>query len=105
MATDVSDYSPAIGIDLGTTNSCVGVFRNGLVEIIDNDHGNRTTPSCVVFDENQRLIGEVAKNMMAVNRNNSVCDTKRLIGRRFNDQVVQSDLQNFPFKVINDRGR
>lgn len=103
MATDLD--SPSIGIDLGTTSSCVGVFRCGRIEIIENDHGNRTTPSCVAFDENQRFIGEAANNMMEVNPYNSVYDTKRLIGRRFDDPFVQYELQNLPFKVIEDRGR
>ena len=97
--------SPVIGIDLGTTYSCVGIFRNGHVEIILNDHGNRTTPSCVGFDERQRLIGEAAKNMMAVNPTNTVYGAKRLIGRQLNDPAVRSDLKNFPFNVIDYRGK
>ena len=97
--------SPVIGIDLGTSYSCVGVFQNGRVEIISNDHGNRTTPSCVVFDESQRLIGEAAKNMMAVNPTNTVYGAKRLIGRQLNDPAVRSDLKNFPFNVTDYKGK
>src|SRR5210317_614914 len=92
--------SQAIGIDLGTTYSCVGVWQHDRVEIISNDQGNRTTPSYVAFTDDERLIGDAAKNQTAMNPKNTVFDAKRLIGRKFSDKTVQDDMKDWSYEVI-----
>ena len=92
---------PMIGIDLGTTYSCVGIYKNGKVEIIANDQGNRITPSYVAFTENgERLVGDAAKNQATINPENTVFDVKRLIGRDYSDKSVQADKKLMPYKIV-----
>ena len=91
---------PVIGIDLGTTYSCVGIYKNGHVEIIPNELGNRITPSVVAFTDEERLIGEAAKNQAAINPSRTLYDVKRLIGRKYTDQTVQYDKKFMPYDIV-----
>ena len=93
----------AIGIDLGTTYSCVGVFQHGKCEIIANSDGERTTPSWVAFTSTEKLVGQSAKSQAAMNTSDTIYDAKRLLGRKFSDKIVQSDLKYYGFKVTGDK--
>jgi heat shock protein 5 len=105
-ADDKEDVGTVIGIDLGTTYSCVGVYKDGRVEIIANDQGNRITPSYVAFtEEGERLIGDAAKNQLTSNPKNTVFDAKRLIGRTWGEKSVQSDKKFFPFALVEQKGK
>lgn len=100
-----NEHDIIIGIDLGTTYSCVGVWHNDRIEIISNDQGNRTTPSYVSFTDTERLVGDGAKNQSALNPKNTVFDAKRLIGRQFNDPMIQDNMKLWPFKVVDLNGK
>jgi len=105
-AEEEESMGTVIGIDLGTTYSCVGVFKNGRVEIIANDQGNRITPSYVAFmDNNERLVGDAAKNQATINPENTVFDVKRLIGRKFSDKSVQADKKLVPYAIVSDKDK
>jgi len=104
-AEESESYGTVIGIDLGTTYSCVGVMQKGKVEIIVNDQGNRISPSYVAFTEEERLVGDSAKNQAASNPRNTIFDVKRLIGRKFDDKDVQADMKHFPYQVIEKDGK
>ncbi|KAI0120580.1 78 KDA glucose-regulated protein-like protein precursor [Hypoxylon sp. NC0597] len=104
-ADDVADYGTVVGIDLGTTYSCVGVMQHGKVEILVNDQGNRITPSYVAFTDEERLVGDAAKQQAASNPRNTVYDVKRFIGRKWNEKEVQNDIKHFPYKVVEQDGK
>ena len=103
---DSENYGTVVGIDLGTTYSCVGVMKNGRIKILANDQGNRITPSYVAFTENnERLVGDAAKNQAASNPHNTIFDIKRLIGQRFSDKVIQREIKHLPYKIVDQDDR
>merc|ERR1719469_1703282 len=104
-AAEENEMGTVIGIDLGTTYSCVGVFKNGRVEIIANDQGNRITPSYVAFTEGERLVGDAAKNQATINPENTVFDVKRLIGRKYTDKSVQAEKKLVPYDIVSDKDK
>ncbi|KAH6647431.1 molecular chaperone bip1 [Truncatella angustata] len=104
-ADDVSEYGTVIGIDLGTTYSCVGVMKGGKVDILVNDQGNRITPSYVAFTEDERLVGDAAKQQFAANPTNTIFDIKRLIGRKYSEKTLQDDIKHLPYTVKNKDGK
>jgi heat shock protein 5 len=105
FAADDEEVGTVIGIDLGTTYSCVGVYKDGRFQIIANDQGNRITPSYVAFDDEDRLIGDAAKNQASLNPHNTIFDVKRLIGRAFSDSTVQKDKKLLPYSIVNKNGK
>jgi len=105
MADKKEIEGPVIGIDLGTTYSCVGIFKNGRVEIIPNELGNRITPSYVAFNDEEKLVGEAAKNQASVNPTRTVYVVKRLVGRQFEDKEVQRDMKYVPYKIVSQKGK
>ena len=102
---DSENLGPVIGIDLGTTYSCVGIYKNGRVEIIANELGNRITPSFVAFTDEERLVGEAAKNQASSNAENSIYSVKRLIGRDYKDKEVQQDKKLLPYAIVDKNGK
>lgn len=104
-AEDEKYECPIIGIDLGTTFSCVGIFKNGQVEVIPNELGNRITPSVVAYTDEERLVGEAAKNQITVNPSRTLYDVKRLIGRRYGDKTIQYDKKYLPFEIVDRDGK
>ena len=105
FAEEEESLGNVIGIDLGTTYSCVGIYRKGQVEIIPNEQGNRITPSYVAWDDKERMIGDSAKNQATINPERTIFDVKRLIGRKFNDPSVQKDMKMWPFHVFDKKGK